>query len=174
MIPSLPGAGCVAEYWLNVHNNSDGDRWERGLPNKRSIQGDKNGPKAALERFYGLCNLNCGKRCSVRTAVRRHPWRDDRVIQYVLAPHMATPRLSIHSHQIANQSKERDVRDLYKAADAILRDTLLVPFCCVANIFNMVKFKDCSDFSQWIKQTACEIVSLCCSEGERATALINS
>jgi hypothetical protein len=26
MIPSLPGAGCVAEYWLNVHNNSEGDR----------------------------------------------------------------------------------------------------------------------------------------------------
>jgi hypothetical protein len=26
MIPSLPGAGCVAEYWLNVHNNSEGDQ----------------------------------------------------------------------------------------------------------------------------------------------------
>jgi hypothetical protein len=31
MIPSLPGAGCVAEYWLNVHNNSDGDRLKQSF-----------------------------------------------------------------------------------------------------------------------------------------------
>jgi hypothetical protein len=34
MIPSLPGAGRVAEYRLNVHNNSEGDRnvGETALP----------------------------------------------------------------------------------------------------------------------------------------------
>jgi hypothetical protein len=57
--------------------------------------------------------------------------------------------------------------------DVVLRDTLLVSFRCVADIFNVVKFKGCSAFSPRIKQTACEIAYWCGREDERATALIN-
>jgi hypothetical protein len=55
----------------------------------------------------------------------------------------------------------------------VLWDTLLVPFRFVANIFNMVNIKGCSDFPQWVKQTVCESIYWCSSEDERAAALIN-
>jgi hypothetical protein len=58
-------------------------------------------------------------------------------------------------------------------------DTSHVPFRCVANIVNVIKFKGCSDFSQWNKLTVCKSIHFasflfwCSSEDKRAAALIN-